>query len=146
MISLWGFNILRVGFLSVIFGVLISAYAGASRADWRFYAKSEFGSYYYDIENINYLSQHLVRVHQKLILNDRGTVNLVRELGKEYEKASEAIILREIDCTNKKSRILELTFCSEEGRVIKRESYDPSGWDSIILESVDDVLYCAVCK
>ncbi|NWG03393.1 MAG: hypothetical protein HXY44_11125 [Syntrophaceae bacterium] len=59
---------------------------------------------------------------------------------------SEMIILREVDCPNKKSRILELTYCSEEGRVIKRESYDPAGWDSIIPESVDDVFYCAVCK
>jgi Surface-adhesin protein E len=124
----------------------MSAYTGASGADWRFYAKSEFGSYCYDTESISRLSNHLVRVWQKLILNNKGTVNLVGELGKEYEKASEAIILREIDCINKKSRTLQLTFYSEEGRVIKKESYDPFGWDSIIPESVDDVLYCAICN
>jgi hypothetical protein len=91
-------------------------------------------------------SNHLVRVWQKLILNDKGTMDLVGEFGKEYEKATEAIILREIDCMNKKSRILELTFCSEEGRIIKKESYNPLGWDSIVPDSVDDLLYFAICQ
>jgi Surface-adhesin protein E len=54
--------------------------------------------------------------------------------------------LREIDCTGKKSRILGLIYVSENGRVIKRESYEPVEWDSIITDSVDDVLYQAVCK
>jgi hypothetical protein len=146
MVPLSGFNISRIGIFSALFGVVMLAYAGASGADWRFYAKSTFGAYYYDIENISRLSNHLFRVKQKLTLNSEATVNLVRELGKEYERVSEIITLREIDCINKKSRILELTYCSEEGRAIKRESYDPVGWDSIVSESVDDVLYCVVCK
>jgi hypothetical protein len=124
----------------------MSAYTGTSGADWRSYANSEFGSYCYDMENILRLSNHLVKVWQKLTLNSKGIMNLVKELGKEYEKVREIIMLREIDCINKKSRILELSYCSEEGRGIKRESYDPPGWDSIVPESVDDVLYCIICK
>jgi hypothetical protein len=146
VISLLRFIILRAGSLSVTFGVLIFAYGGASRADWKFYAKSEFGSYFYYIENVSHLSNHLIRVWQKLILNDKGAMNLVGALGKEYEKVNEAIILREIDCIHKKSRILELTYHSEEGSIIKKESYDPFGWDSIVPDSVDDVLYSAICK
>jgi hypothetical protein len=146
MISLLRFIVLRVGIFSIIFGVLVSVYGRASGADWKFYAKSEFGSYSYDIENMSRPSDHLVRVWQKLILNDKGTMDLVGEFGKEYEKATEAIILREIDCMNKKSRILELTFCSEEGRIIKKESYNPLGWDSIVPDSVDDLLYFAICQ
>jgi hypothetical protein len=146
MISLLKFIILQAGVLPVIFIVLLSAGAGVPGADWRFYAKSEFGTYCFDTKNISRLSNHLVRVWQKLILNNKGTVNLAGEYGKEYENAREVIILREIDCINKKSRILELALSSEEGRVMKRETYDPLEWDSIVPDSVDDVLYCAICK
>jgi hypothetical protein len=146
MIFVLRFIIFRIGVFSVIFGVLISAYAGVSESDWRFYAKSEYGSYCYGIENLPRLSNHLIKVWQKLILNSKGITNLGKELGEEYENVSEIITLREIDCINKKIRILELIFRSEAGRVIKRESYNPFEWDSIIPDSVDDALCCAVCK
>ena len=71
---------------------------------------------------------------------------MVRELGKEYENVKQIITLREIDCAGKKNRILGLMYCSENGLVIKRESYEPIEWDSIIPDSVDDVLYHAVYK
>jgi hypothetical protein len=145
MISLLRY-ILQIRVLSVFLGVVVSAYAGGSGADWRFYANSEFGTYCYDMENISRLSNQFVRVSQKLILNNKGTVNLVGEFGKEYEKAREAIILREIDCINKRSRILELTLCSGEGTVMKRETYTLYDWDSIVPDSVDDVLYRSICK
>ena len=146
MISLLRFIIFRIGVFPIIFGVLISAYAGISESDWKFYTKSDFGSYHYEIENIPRLSGHLVRVWQKLILNSKGIMNLGKELGKEYERVSEIITLREIDCINKKSRILELIFHAEEGRVIKRDYYKPLEWDPILPDSVDDVLFCAVCR
>ncbi len=128
------------------FGFPISAYAAVSPEDWRFYARSEFGSYWYDGENIDRLPAHLLRVRQKLVLSDQGKMNLAAELGKEYEKAYQAIILRELDCLSRKSRILELTFCSKEGEVIKRESYHLPEWDSISPDSVDDVLYGSLCQ
>lgn len=114
--------------------------------DWRFYASSDFGLYHYDAENIGYLSNNIVRVTQKLVLNDRGTTNLVRELGKEYENVKEIITIREIDCAGKKICIVGLIYFSDSGRVIKRDSYEPKEWNSIMPDSVDDVLYDAVSK
>jgi len=114
--------------------------------DWRFYVSSDFGIYQYDAENVGFLSNNIIRVSQKLVLNERGRTNLIRELGKEYENVKEIITIREIDCTGKKSRIVGLIYFSDNGRVIKRESYEPIEWDSIIPDSVDDVLYHAVYK
>jgi hypothetical protein len=114
--------------------------------DWTFYASSDFGFYQYDAANIGYLSNNIVRVTQKLVLNDRGTTNLVRELGKEYENVKEIITIREIDCTGKKICIVGLIYFSDNSRVIKRESYEPKEWNSIMPDSVDDVLYDAVRK
>jgi hypothetical protein len=146
MVSALRFIIFQIGVFSLIFGVLISTYAEVSESDWRFYAKSEFGSYSYNIENLPRLSNNLIRVWQKLILNSKGIMNLRKELGKEYENVKEIITLREIDCASKKSHILTLIYLSDNGRVIKRESYEPIEWDSIIPDSVDDVLCCEVCK
>ena len=100
----------------------------------------------YDAEDVSHLSNNIVRVGQKLVLNDRGATKLVRELGREYENVKEIITIREIDCRGKKSHILGSIYFSDNGRVIKRESYEPIEWDSIIPDSVDDVLYYAVCK
>ena len=132
--------------ISLVLGIMFAACAEVSATDWRFYAESEFGLCQYDAEDLSHLSKSLVRVRQKLVLTDRGTTHLVRELGKENENVREIISLREIDCISKKSRILQLVYCSENGVVIKRESYDPIEWDPIISDSVDDILYQVICE
>ena len=130
----------------LVFGLMCVMCEEVSATDWRLYARSEFGLYYYDAEDVSHLFNNLVRVRQKLVLNDRGITNLVRELGEEYENVKEIITLREIDCTGKKSHILGLIYFSDSGGVIRRESYEPIEWDTIIPDSVDDVLYHAVCE
>jgi len=70
--------------------------------DWKFYAANDFGLYQYDAEDVSHLSKNIVRVSQKLVLNDRGTTKLVRELGREYENVKEIITIREIDCRGKR--------------------------------------------
>jgi hypothetical protein len=132
--------------ISLVLGFMFATCAEVSATDWRVYTRSEFGLYQYDAEDLSPLSKSLVRVRQKLVLTDRGTTYLVRELGKEHENVREIISLREIDCIGKKTRILQLIYCSENGVVINRESYDPIEWDSIISDSVDDILYQVVCE
>ena len=136
---------LRIVLLSVIFVLLSLGQTEALGADWRFYAGNEFGLYHYNAENIVYLSDNLIGVWEKLVLTNKGRVNLTGELGKEYENVSELVVLREIDCMGSRSRIIEIAYCSEEGRVIKIESYQKIDWDSVIPDSVDDVLYHVVC-
>jgi hypothetical protein len=132
--------------ISLALGFILVTCAEVSATDWRFYTRSEFGLYQYDAEDLSHLSKSLVRVRQKLVLTHRGTTHLVQELGKEHENVREIISLRETDCISKKSRILGLIYCSENGVVIRRESYDPIEWDSIISDSVDDILYQVVCE
>jgi hypothetical protein len=132
--------------ISLVLGLIFATCDEVSATDWRFYTRSEFGLYQYDAEDLSHLFKSLVRVRQKLVLRDRGTTHLVRELGKEHEKVREIITSGESDCIGKKSRILGLIYCSENGVVIKRESYDLIEWDSIISDSVDDILYQVVCE
>jgi glutathionyl-hydroquinone reductase len=96
--------------ISLVLGLMCATCKEVSAADWRFYTTGDFGLYQYDAEDVSHFSNNLVRVSQKLVLNDRGTTNLVRELGKEYENVKEIVTLREIDCTGKKSHILGLIY------------------------------------
>jgi len=132
--------------ISLVLGLMWVMCKEVSAVEWKFYTRSEFGLYQYDIEDVSYLSNNLVRVSQKLVLNDRGITNLVRELGKEYRNVKEIVTFREIDCKGRKNRILGLIYYSENSRVIKRESYELIEWDSIIPNSVDDILSQAICK
>jgi hypothetical protein len=127
-------------------GLMCPTWERIPAEDWRFYARSEFGLYQYDARNVRYLSDSIVRVRQKLVLSDRGTANLVQEIGKEYEKAKEMVIIREIDCAGKRTHILGLIYVSDEGGIIKSESYEPVEWDVITPDSVDAVLYHTLCQ
>lgn len=140
------FAFLRMAALLVALELLVAPGAEVRGADWRFYGKSAYGSYHYDAENIAHLPAHCVRVWQRLVLSSDGTTTLARELGKEYENASEIVLLREMDCAGKKGRILELISSSAEGTVIRRESYQPLEWDPVVPGSVDDDLCQAVCR
>jgi hypothetical protein len=137
--------ILQAVFL-LLLGFLNAASQERPVPDWRFYTRSEFGSYQYDAGTIGPLSKNLVRVRQKLVLNEKGKACLVTELGKEYENVEELITLREIDCEARKTRILELTYSSTDGAVIKREPYESGEWDSVLADSVDDILYHKICR
>jgi hypothetical protein len=132
--------------ISLVLGFLFATYPEVSATDWRFYTRSEFGLYQYVGEDLSHLSENLVRVWQKLVLSEIGSTYLVRELGKEYENVKEIITLREIDCTDKKNRILGIIYRSEGGLVIKREPYEPTEWNSVIPDSVDDILHHAICE
>lgn len=132
--------------IALVLGLMFETFSEISAADWRFYARSDFGLYEYDAEDVSHLSKNFFKVSQKLVLNERGSTNLVRELGKEYGNVKEIITLREIDCIGKKTRILRLIYLSDNGTLIKRESYELIGWDPIMPDSVDDVLCCTVCK
>jgi hypothetical protein len=143
----WSSNMaLGITVIFLIFGSLSPGHPKTIGADWRLYGESEFGSYHYNAKNIAYLPDHLVRAWQKLVLTDKGRVDLTGELGKEYDSVNELIVLREIDCSSRRSRILEVAYRGEEGGTIKREAYQLVDWNSIIAYSADDILYHAVCK
>ena len=130
----------------LVLGLMYPAWERGSAGDWRFYTRSEFGIYQYDEGSVSYLSNHIVRLTQKLLLSDRGIADIVREIGEEYGEVKEIIIIREIDCALKRTHMLGLMYVSDKSGVIKRESYEPTEWDAITPDSVDAILHDAVCK
>ena len=130
----------------LLLGLMCPTWERISAEDWRVYTSSEFGLYQYDTRSVRYPSDNIVRVHQKLVLSDRGTVNLVLAMGSEYQRTKEIMVIREIDCAAKRTHILGLMYIAEGGGVIERESYELIEWDTIAPDSVDAFLYLAVCE
>ncbi len=137
---------LTIALIFVILGPASLAPSETPWEDWKFYAETQFGSYHYNAEDIGYLPRNIVRIWQRLVLTNQGRVHLAGELGREYEHVREIVVLREIDCMSRRSRILEVAYCRERRKVMKSESYERFDWDSIIPDSVDDILRHTVCN
>jgi Surface-adhesin protein E len=133
--------------VSLTLGLIFAMSQGVLAGDWRVYTSSEFGFYHYDAADVQYLWNGNIRVREKLLLTGAATMKLAEGLGRGYESVKEISVLREMDCTGRKSQILGVSYFSENGMVSKGESYDePVEWDSIDPDSVDDILYHVVCK
>lgn len=82
---------------------------------------------------------------ERINFTEKGIINWVGQLGKDYENLSHIKAWHEVDCVEKKQRVLSLTFYDKEGKVIW--DYGKTGeWNSIIPESIAESLYKEVCK
>jgi hypothetical protein len=138
----------RLGVISVVISLTIFGCAEAWAENWRLYAKTDLYECFYDAENIVRSSEDIVEVWAKLVYTERGVVELVKEFGKHYENLSYSLELWEINCAEKKHRLLSTTAYSVEGNILytNQAGSRPPPWKIISRESVGESLYKAVCK
>jgi len=129
----------------ILIGLAIFGYAEVWGADWKLYGSSENYYGYYDAQSITRTSKNIVRVWLRSNLTETGVTDAAGKLGKEFENVNYFIILREINCAEKKSQRLSMTYYDNKGRVIHSEG-SPGGWEFIVPESMFDLLYKEVCK
>jgi hypothetical protein len=129
-------------------GFSIFFWAEAQGEDWKLYAKTDLYECFYDAENVTEPSENIVRVWTKLEYTERGIAGIVKEFGKHYESLSYSLRLWEINCAEKRQRILSITEYSVEGNILYTNPAGsrPSDWKDISPESVGENLYKAVCK
>lgn len=115
--------------------------------NWKVYGYGPDGTFtaYYD-ENVTRPSKSMVRVHEKKVFTEKGVSAVVERLGKGFEKLSYSISLYELDCANKKERILSAVTYSDDGNVLSSESVSEPQWHSIIPDSFGEIFYGTVCK
>ena len=118
----------------------------AREANWKLYATTDEASYYYDADGIVHSSQNSVQVSVKLLFTDRGIIQMVEEFGERYQNLSEEIDTYEINCSEKKFRILSVTRTSREGEVILSVSRDGAAWTSMPKDSASEILCKAVFR
>lgn len=129
----------------ILIGLAIFGYAETWGADWKLYFIHDLGLFYYDSQGITRLPKSIIRVWVKYNFTEKGIVNCVNRLGKEYENVSHIMHLIEINCLERKSRHLKITYYDNKGGVIF-SSNAQGEYEFITPESMGENLYKEVCK
>lgn len=137
---------LEIILLFVGLAILVCEEAWAK--DWRLYAKTDLYECFYDGEDVIRSSQDTVEVWTKLEYTQKGVIEMLIKFGKHYENLSYSLELREINCAEKKDRLLSITAYTAEGNILYTDQAGshPPPWKVISRESVGESLYKALCK
>ena len=136
---------MKLRIVILVFGLIIISMGDVYGADWKPYYFHEILSAYYDAQSITRPSKNIVRVWEKRNFTKKGVVDMMGRLGKEYKNLSHLINLQEINCIEKKARLLSGTWYDNKGGVIDSFS-SPLEWDFIVPESMNEALYEEICK
>ena len=136
------------GVISVVIGLAIFGCAEAWAEDWRLYTKTDLYECFYDAEDMIRSSEDIVKVWTKSEYTERGVIGMVKKFGEHYENLSYSLELWEINCAEKKHRLLSITAYSVEGNILytNQAGSRPPPWKIISRESVEESLYKALCK
>ncbi len=135
----------RLGVILVVIGFTTFSYAEVWGADWKFLDGDDERSLFIDSESIGRLSSGTLRIWTKWIYTPKGISITISKLGKKYENFSYEIALDEFNCGDKTLRCLQITSYTKDGKIIENV-VNPGKWESIIPESVGEIIYKAVCK
>lgn len=130
---------IRVGIILIIIGFTFSNIE-VWGAEWKYVDSTEYSIWFYDAESIIRLPKNIVRVWVKMTYTDK----VPKGPGIKYQEYR-SLSLHELDCQEKKVRILSYCTFYEDGTVRVQE-YDDTKWSYIIPDTVDMNLYKSVCK
>ncbi len=134
--------------LVIFIGFALLTYTEARGADWKLFAETDLYECFYDAEDTIPSSKNIVDVWAKLEYTKKGIAGVVKEFGKHYADLSYSLELLEINCPEKKERLLSITEYSEEGKILYANSVQGRlpAWKIIPNKSVDESLYKAICR
>lgn len=136
---------LLVGLGVILIGLMIFGNAEVRRVDWKLYSETDFFLSYYDKETINHISKNIISVWVKEVNTEKGITDMVNRFGEEFKNCDHIKKLYEVDCAEKRFRILSsAAYSKAEEMIISSDS--PSEWISIVSKSEGEALYKAVCK
>ncbi len=115
-------------------------------ADWKIYAGTDEGQFYYDAESLAHPAQGIVHMRHKASFSENGIRRIMKAFGKEYEDLAYSISVREINCPERKIRSLGVTYYSKTGKPLDAAIDSQTEWHSIEQTAVIEGLYQMVCK
>jgi len=129
-------------------GLTIFSHAEAWGSDWKLFAETDLNECFFDAEDTSPSANSIVEVWTKIEYTKKGVTGVVKEFGKHFADLSYSLELWEINCAEKKDRVLSITEYSTEGSILYTKSATGHlpDWKMISRASVDESLYKAVCK
>lgn len=143
-------SLLKLEIVLVIIGLSILSYAEAWGEDWRSFGVSgvNVGKWFYDEESLIHSSKNIVRVRTNVwtdTSSKEGTDRYVEELKKRFKNLNHVMSLMEVNCADKKTRLLEMTGYFNQ-TVLGSIQNPKKDWSFIAPGSRDEALYKAICK
>ncbi len=155
-------------FIAVIIIAGIWCRTAAGAADWRPYAGDQYFSCFYDAVRTDYpyktvynvLHMELTKLGivsvwtKRIIRDEKGRERRIQEqkkLGfttKGYERYEYTVSRKELDCSEKKYRVLSEKDYSKDGDVLSSLMNDArtADWNQITPDSDTEALYHAICE
>jgi len=88
-------------------------------ADWKFLERDDEGIWFYDSENVERHSDNRIRVRIKKNYDKKGVWKAVEKYGTDYMNLDHVLSVWEIDCFQKKFRLLSAIFYSKDKSIIQ---------------------------
>ncbi len=134
--------------MCVVIGFGVFGCVEGRAEDWRLYAKTDSYECFYDAQDTIRSSEGNVTVWTRLEYTERGVTEMVRKFGKHYENLSYSLELLEINCAEKKHRLLSITAYSVKENILYTDQAGsrPPPWKIISRGSVEESLYRALCE
>jgi hypothetical protein len=111
----------------------LPAYGNCEKGSWDLLEKDEEGIWFY-YHGIECPAPGLNIVRTKIIYNQNGILKHVEKYGKGYLNLDQAISVWEIDCSQRKSRLLSAIFYAKDKSII--ECYDDEKGKHFTLEDI----------
>jgi len=139
--------------LSLVLLILISVNpAAGADIDWKFFSESNTNRWYYDTKSVTPSNKNLIKVWAKGLTKDQKGIDekikLLKKFGGEtmgYENYSYTLNLFEIDCENKKNRILSVKDYDKKGNGLQTVTIENYSWDYVAPGTIIDNLFKEIC-
>ena len=129
----------------LLLGIVVSADAWGE--NWKALKSDDSGSSYYDLDSRTLISQGVIRVWEQYVYTAESVTRKMMKYGSKYEGLKNSMTLWEIDCAEKKARLVSTADYSHDGRVVSKtkDGAEPWPWDSYPPGSLGDRLIQAIC-
>ena len=135
--------------LGFVFGVLVGVlvYVDAWGENWKALRSDDSGASYYDLDSRTLISHGVIRVWEQYVYTAESVTKKMMKYGSKYEALKNSMTLWEIDCAEKKARLVSTADYSHDGRVVSKtkEGAEPWPWDSYPHGSLGDRLIQTIC-
>jgi hypothetical protein len=130
--------------LSVFLGFYLLGHGEVWGTDWKFLEKDDEGSWFYNSETIECLSNNMIRVRTKKIYDEKGVSKAVEKYGKDYMNLDHVLSVWEIDCLQRKFKLLSAIFHSKDNSII--QDYDDEKVKYFTLEDIPPDSYIELVR
>lgn len=121
--------------------------------EWRPFGQSETNYWYFRTKDIEFKTDGTVRIWSKAAAKGKigidDKIKLLQKFGgntKGYEQFSHSVSLFEINCSQRKSRVVSVTDYDKNGKSLESVTVPDFPWDSIGKGTIMDNLSTVVCR